>query len=155
MKIKSTFIFLLAIAALTGCKTTEANYQAAYEAAARHVAQKADANDMTVEGTFRKDYLKPVKLADDDAVTPPATAPFVVAVHQFKQVFNAKALCRRLREAGVKNAYVAQTANDDYYVIADGFQTLDEALKKSVSLESHPLPATGAGFPVVVRNLRP
>lgn len=128
---------LLAVMVLGGCKTNENNYRAAYEMA----RQKERAGiDSTVYEKIRKE-ARPTQVdvagrqlpALDVAVRVTAglgdaaqLQPYCVAVAQFKQLFNAKAMTTRLRDGGYE-AFVVETREPLYYVIAGGEATAEEA----------------------------
>lgn len=145
--------------AITGCKTTEANYRAAYEATAAHRDSRADAeadflsrSDSTAVTTV---FISPVKVDPKaDAVTPEKALPFNVAVNRFKQVFNAKALCRRLRDNGWPTAYVARTADDEYFVMAVGAATQAEATALCDKVRADKSVPADRGYPAIVRSAR-
>ncbi|MDE6454049.1 MAG: hypothetical protein K2L27_07600 [Muribaculaceae bacterium] len=123
---------ILALAAAS-CRTSEANYRAAYEKA---VAVRDDATplDSTVYGKMRREMQRSVLVAGTDTVpvrvlhvspTPAADgtpgtirAPYGIVAGQFKQLFNARSLCARLHETGYTEASVVNTAEPYYYVVA-------------------------------------
>ncbi len=144
---------LLCVAA--GCKTTEANYKAAYEAAAAQRQSQADAADDFLNRpdstVVRTMFLSPVKLADDDVVTPASTPKYCVVVNRFKQVFNARALCRRLRGEGYADAFVVGNTDDEYFVAAFGAGTQEEARALAGRLRSDSSVPFGRGYPAVIR----
>lgn len=149
------------LALTSSCKTTEANYRAAYEATVSHrnALSNADDPDMTVKtdsAAILTVFLAPIQIdKKSDAVTPQKALPFNAAVNRFKQVFNAKALCLRLRDNGWPQAYVAQTDDEEFYVMAAGSDTQAEALaicaKLHKSGSSVPL---GRGYPQIVKSAR-
>ena len=132
---------VLAIAA-AGCKTTEANYRAAYDKA---VAGRNDniALDSTVYGKVRREMRSSFLVAAGDSV--PMRTLFVsptpdeddnkttlggrygIAVGQFKTLFNARSLCDRLHEAGYPAASIVNTSEPYYYVIASWTDDAAEA----------------------------
>ncbi len=129
-------VLLLAVA---GCRTTEENYRNSY--------------DLAVGGTAERDSLGVDKATYNKIIeqnTPKATAvgadsvPMVsgyawqfygqenplckynVVVGAMKQQFNAKAFCDRLKGAGCK-AYVITDREKNYYVVAAGFNSVENA----------------------------
>ncbi|MDE5608603.1 MAG: hypothetical protein K2I64_06695 [Muribaculaceae bacterium] len=135
---KLIFPFLL-ILFLGGCRTTEANYRAAYEKAKAH-RDSWNGIDGTVYDEIRRQSRPSTVMAagvEIPAVTvrvkavdgqsdEPLAGRYVVAA-QFKQLFNARSLCRRLRDAGYDDACLLVTAEPLYYV-AVGAPASDQEL---------------------------
>lgn len=140
---------------ITSCKTTESNYKAAYETAAERRASKVDAEDdflsIPDQSVTVTTFLSPIKTTEKDTITPAEAPRFSVAVNKFKQVFNAKALCNRLRADGWTSAYVAQTPEDEYYVMARGFANEDEAKVCLQEIKSDKRVPFGRGYPTLIR----
>lgn len=120
---------------LGACKTTEANYRAAYEKA---VAARADQD--SIEATiYGKERLKQqqrvvstpdgdvpvtaqlVRVTDEGGGLPQNLKRFNVVVGQFKQLFNAKSLRERLVDAGYPSAFVVETGEPYYYIVLESF----------------------------------
>ncbi len=137
------FLSVLCIAMLlaaSGCKTTEANYRAAYE-----VAKEKSAEKSPVEGTIydqmRREAIDSRLIVKGDSLpmltvqvatvpqysTPETVKQYSVVVNQFKQVFNAKSQVARLRESGYPGALLVVTAEPLYYVVAESVATPDDA----------------------------
>ncbi|MCH5221488.1 MAG: SPOR domain-containing protein [Muribaculaceae bacterium] len=145
-------LFLLPL--LYSCKTTEENYRAAYE---KTVAKTDDDAPLesAIYGTERKLMgTYPIKTPDGtvDIHTQLARLTdgtgdidnynqFNVVVGQFKQVFNAKSLCDRYIKAGYPAAFVVETAEPYYYIVAESYDDVFEAAKalKKIKEES-PMP---------------
>lgn len=155
---------------LASCKTTEANYKAAYDVAkaAQSRTAASDPDDGLDENTRRllardkasatathivgSDSLKVTTLFVKMVQGPSDFVPqYSVVLNAFSQVFNAKAMCRRLQENGFPDAYIFQTATPDYYVAAGGSDELADipAILKKVSQAGQL--GTRAGFPSVIR----
>ncbi|MDE6228764.1 MAG: hypothetical protein K2M40_03110 [Muribaculaceae bacterium] len=169
---KQLKVLAIAAAALVGlasCKTTEANYRAAYEAT-KSAQAAADADDGLDDNTRRllaknsnyrtatyvvgSDTLAVsvlfVKLDDGQAVE--QLPQFSVVANAFSQVFNARALCSRLKEAGFENAYIFHTATPDYYVAAGGSDDISDIPAIMQALAKAGNPGSRAGFPAIIRN---
>lgn len=152
---------------LTGCKTTEANYKAAYEAATAHGRQETDEYDPATRRALErsKQARQLVYIVGNDTIdsvtmflSPTDDAPrplprFGIAVRSFSQLFNAKAMCQRWRENGFPGAYVMQNAAPVYYVVSAGTDTLNqvpgllqEARERGVGL------GMGKEFPQLMRT---
>jgi len=136
---KLLFMAFIAVFALQACKTSEANYRAAYEAAK---AKQADDGgvDSTVYAAIKREAVPEVATADGDSVRMktefvkvtegPDTMPvfaYGVVVGQFRQVFNARAMRARLIGQGYAGALVLETREPLYYVVAVQAATLDAA----------------------------
>ena len=125
-----TLLLIALVALLSSCKTTEANYRAAYE---RTVAMRdsLDSQESSVYGRGRtlgsqmivshgdtiEGRVQFVNITPEGGGSDEALQRFNVVVGQFKQVFNARSLRNRLVEAGYSGAFVVHTAEPYYYVI--------------------------------------
>jgi len=160
---------LLASVGLASCRTTEANYRAAYEAtkASRIAAAGAD-DDGLDENTRRllaqdRKNRQSKQIVDGDTISivtlfakmeqgPTDYVPrYSVVANAFSQVFNAKALCGRLQEAGFENAYIFRTSTPDYYVAAGGSDDIADIPAIRDALAKAGNPGSRPGFPAVVR----
>ena len=130
-----------ALLLLSGCKTTEANYKAAYETAAAHQRERTgnvDTPELTQRGA-----LTPTPTTVDGITLPLATtwitsvkekdvAPYSsvkkynVAVARFRQIFNARQMLTRLKAGGYHDAFVIKTA-DAYFVATETTSKADSA----------------------------
>ncbi len=152
---------------LSSCRTTEANYRAAYETTKSSQAA-AVADDGLDENTRRmlnlnKKQHQYVQIVGQDTLNitnvfavleegPVETVPqFSVVANAFSQLFNARALMKRLQEAGFKNAYIFKTATPDYYVSAGGSDNVADIPAISNALAKSGNPGSRAGFPAIVR----
>lgn len=132
------WIYIL-IVSLASCKTSEANYRAAYE---KTIAMRdaADENETIYGGSsreLRQSFMKngndtvpislkmvsPVDNGDNSAVK----GRFLLVVGQFKQKFNAQSLCERVVAAGYPDAFLVQTSEPYYYVVAKSFDNISQA----------------------------
>lgn len=131
---KISLIAVAAMVVLTGCKTTEANYRRAYEMAVKD-REDSDPVANTIYESIRREALPAaVVTADGDTLryksehltvtkdqgldAIPVMKRYCVVTGQFKQQFNAKAMAKRLRDMGYESAFVIQTAEPLYYVVA-------------------------------------
>lgn len=135
------------------CKTSEANYRAAYD---RAVAGRDSTGgvESTVYGAQRTMSARMAIIGGDSveiryqrlAVTEGGGAiretlkPYNVVVGQFKQLFNARSMRERLVDSGYPSAFVAETSEPYYFVILSSHADAASALK---ALRDIP-----AGFPV-------
>lgn len=125
--------------AATGCKTTEANYKAAYEMAKEKSAEKSPV-DGTIYEQMRREAIDSRLVVNGDSIpmvtaqisvvpgysTPQSVKRYSVVVNQFKQVFNAKSQVDRLRAAGYPDALLVVTAEPLYYVVAASADTPED-----------------------------
>ena len=142
---KTSILFPVAAVAaialsLASCKTNEQNYRNAYE-----VAKQAQYTgvDSTIYAKIRQEAVPTAVMADGDSIrmktefvtatkgaADKATATvkrYGVVVGQFKQVFNARAMLSRISANGYPGAYIVETREPLYYVVAYGTDNLDEA----------------------------
>lgn len=137
-----TILAFAAIAVIaTSCKTTEANYKAAYE---RAVERKNEGIDSTVYDAIRRE-AKPSVIAIDGGVQLPLVTEHVsvtpdngntsitlkrycIVVGKFKQIFNARSMRTRLASSGnYPDAFIVQIREPLYYVIAATADTPQDA----------------------------
>lgn len=149
-----TLLAAIAAASLaTGCRTSETNYRAAYEKTVgtdgydglrgtiydkrRHV----DESPAIVSGndTIHTLTLNVAVTADGGGIRENLRQYSVVAA-QFKQKFNAQSMRERLLKSGYPGAFVVETGEPYYYVVAASFASRDEAVKSLKELkESQPV----------------
>lgn len=154
---------MLTLIVVTGCKTTEANYRAAYETA----KERADAGglDSTVYALMRREARPGMLKVGNDTL--PLTTQYVkstaidgedkpldrynIVVAQFKQLFNAKSMVRRLKGAGYADASIAETREPLYYVIASSHGDAASALRGLEAIKSQPPLPLRDPFPWVLQ----
>lgn len=135
--------------AVSACRTTEANYRAAYERAMAG-RDSATAIDSTIYGKHRREFttvqvrladgstrdvtVQRVKLTDNIGVPHEYLKRYNVVVGRFKQVFNARSMRERLVDKGFPRAMVLETAEPYYYVVLNSYGTADEAFAAIDSL---------------------
>lgn len=162
-------LFLLAIC-LSGCKTTEANYRAAYQTAIAkrqadlaQQAQDIDALGAEASSAIRRQNRPQIYISGADTLSTypialarpdfSSTVPrFSVAVNSFEQKFNANAMTKRLMSNGFSGAFVAQASGPVYYVITnatDSLQALPAMLREADRARSLGM---GRDFPIIIRN---
>lgn len=124
-------LFIAGLVALTGCKTSEANYRQAYETA---VTQRQDAAglDSTIYSRIRNSAKTSSLVVDGDSL--PVRTEYIgvtegegiartdlrrynVVVGQFKQIFNARQMRSRLIDNGYEGAFIVHTREPLYYVV--------------------------------------
>ena len=141
---KKIFLFVAVVAAMAlgACKTTEANYKAAYEAAKIQQRQSADI-DSTIyvkvrrQGTMMQlsvgqDTLpirtEAIGYTDGGGASRETVRKYNIVVGQFKQVFNARQMRERLMAGGYPDAFIVHTREPLYYVVTQTVDTPEEAL---------------------------
>ena len=141
---KKIFLFVAVVAAMAlgACKTTEANYKAAYEAAKIQQRQSADI-DSTIYGKVRRqgtmiqlsvgqDTLpirtEAIGYTDGGGASRETVRKYNIVVGQFKQVFNARQMRERLMAGGYPDAFIVHTREPLYYVVTQTVDTPEEAL---------------------------
>lgn len=151
---KKLLLICLAIIGLCACKTTEANYRAAYEraAAARDGADPLEGTiygasrrntpqaTVTMEGDTTVERTIRVRVTEGGGGITENLRPFSVAIAGFKQAFNAKSLRNRLADDGYPAAFVVETAEPYYYVILSSHSTRAEAMRALTASKTDSLP---------------
>lgn len=158
---------LLTLLAATSCRTTEANYRAAYEAT--KASQAATLSDDGLDENTRRllnlnnKQHQYIQIVGSDTLNitnvfatleegPMTSAPeFAVVANAFSQIFNAKALLKRLQDAGFANAYIFKSATPDYYVAAGGSDNVADIPAIRDALAKAGNPGSRKGFPSIVR----
>ena len=165
MKLIITAVTIASVAVITGCRTSEANYRAAYEQA---VAGRSDESgiDNTVYDRIRREAITSTRIIDGDTgavkrerVKPvdagngsvPAEAYVVVA--QFRQLFNARSLCSRLKANGYPDAMLLSTREPVYYVAIAGGST-DDMASLCLRYASGPVAPVKDPYPLVLQPSR-
>lgn len=135
---KKLTLFAIILITLGGCKTSESNYKAAYDAAMSHrdestgltaaertaIAREAAPAMTAVSAT---DSV-PVKVMRLGYIGRSGVVPsYCVAAGEFRQKFNAEAMCKRLQGLGFADAFVASTVKESFVAVAGGAPTLPEA----------------------------
>lgn len=160
---------LLALTALvvlnfTGCKTTEANYRAAYEAAKNKRTETGDS--ISTEALRQYDMPRPAVVNGDTlmmitkAVYVPKDGPedaasmqrYCVVVAKFKQLFNARSMAERLLQTGRwPDAFVVGDRDSNYYVVAAATAVPSQALGLMEKAQKEESVVLKAQFPYVLR----
>lgn len=167
---KLTFIaIVLASLGIASCKTTEANYKAAYDIAKSTQQSEEESDNGLNEETRRllagnRKTAKAQTIVGNDTIE--VTTLFVkmeqgshdrvpqysVVLNAFTQKFNAQAMMQRLIDAGFTDAYVFCTSTPDYYVAADGKDDIAEIPAILQQVEKAGNLGSRSGFPAVIRS---
>lgn len=166
VKIAMAATALLAMT-VTSCKTNESNYRAAYEAAKQKneesrgiegtiyekIRNEAVDSRLIVEGDTIPMMTVNVKIAAE-TTTPENVKEYSVTVNQFKQIFNAKSLMTRLRENGYPDAFLLETAEPLYYVIATTTDNAEDAKDSYRKIRNDKSVSLKAPFPWILSPAR-
>ena len=161
MKALTKLLFITALAAvgITSCKTTEANYRAAYEKATADNDRDVTPFEATVYNRIRsqmreqtynlgdkevKTYIMPVKLTADGGGIREWLQKYSVVVAEFKQLFNAKSMRTRLVSMGYPRTFIVENGEPYYYIIVDSTSDLLKAEEIADSVR--------ANFPIPLRD---
>lgn len=164
MKKLSIFVILLGV--LSSCKTTEANYRAAYE---KTVAARENAETETIYGAERRSLSEKAVIVGNDTIpvyiehvsvvtrgdeAPADVKAYSVVAGRFKQKFNAFSLRDRLAAAGYADAAVLQTAEPYYYIIVSSHDKATEAKAALTSLKKKEPVVMSEPLPFILYNPR-
>lgn len=138
-KFKYLIFILPLFAVFFGCKTTEENYKKAYDAAK---SKEADPLDETIYNKIRREATNTqvavgdtlidvkreiVKVAEGQDIPQERMKRYNVVVAQFKQLFHAKSMKKRIIDAGYHATFIVETREPLYYVVAVTTDNADEA----------------------------
>lgn len=140
-KISILAAFIVMIAVMTGCKTNENNYRAAYDAAVAQreessgvdstiyarIRNEARMNNLVVAGDTLPIRTEYIGYTDGGGSSRENVMRYNVVVGQFKQIFNAKAMRTRLLEQGYPDAMIVHTREPLYYVVTGTYSSAVEA----------------------------
>lgn len=127
----SISIILGGLALLSGCKTTEANYRQAYEAAVSQ-RQESTGLDSTIYSRIRNSAVTSslivgsdtlplrteyIGITKDGGIDKGGLKRYNIVVGQFKQIFNARQMRERLIGDGYENTFIVHTREPLYYVV--------------------------------------
>lgn len=154
----------VAAVVLSGCKPTERNYRAAYDAALAKRQAEAEQRMLPASGLMSDDgpqlrvvagdsvYVVKERLRPLEGDSLPHSG-WALGVGVYKMSTNAKAQAEALRKEGCEAARAARAAGDRWYALADTASSLERAIDVSKKFkESHPgYPYVGLpGAPVLI-----
>ena len=158
----ASVLLIAAASALSGCKTTEANYRQAYERALEKrnegLTQEeiaAIAREEAIPRTlFRGDsiplkgmYVKCVEGGVDGKAL-----KYNVVVASCKQRFNASSVMKRLAAAGCSSPTLLADADERYFIAAQTTASLDSAVATMHSLQGNSPVALRPPFPYILQS---
>lgn len=121
---------------LASCHTNENNYREAYDKAVNRtretlgedmynqIVRERTRNTAMVDGDSIRLIPEHVNPVDTVATV---VKNYSVVVGEFKQKFNAKSYAEEIARSSKLPTYVLFTADQDYLVVAQGFDEIDEA----------------------------
>lgn len=158
------------LAAAPSCKTNEKNYRRAYEKAtaandrdvtpfdrtiyARYRNQARDLTLTTVAGDTVPAVAQQVAVTPDGGGINEWLKTYSIVAGSFKQLFNARSLAQRLAQAGVPRAFVVQTAEPYYYVLAGSYNDRQQAVDQLNALSANPPLPLRQGHPFILVDSR-
>lgn len=162
-------IIMIAMAAiiliLAGCRTSESNYRAAYERAVAN-RDSTDVLDETIYNRIRQQALPSERVVAGDTVmvkrelvalenkSQGATlSDAYVVVAQFKQLFNARSLCDRLRDGGYPEATLLVTREPLYYVTCGGGR-LEQMPAQMAAFNANPVIQPHTPYPIILEPVK-
>lgn len=149
---KFAIIFTIALLVMS-CKTNEKNMNDAY---VRAIAGRENDNpglDSTIYSQIRREMNHNTMVVNGDSVDVSTQwlsvteggggirenlKRYNIAVGQFKQLFNAKSMRERLLDMGYPGAFVVQTREPYYYVIAASLSDVNDAVTFLHKVEKDP-----------------
>lgn len=165
MKAHFVIIAAAAVTAFAGCKTTEENYRRAYERSQQTVSADLDS---TIYGRIRREATEELYTIGSDTVSMrrehfsvTAGQPEVnfnsvkrynIVVAQFKQLFHAKSVCKRFKDAGYPDSFIVETREPLYYVVVASTQDAVEARDLMLKVEQKPPFKLQDNMPFILRN---
>lgn len=165
---KKLFILVIALAAVLGaCKTNEANYRAAYEKAKERRTETGDSlttsqlrssllpKDMVIGSDTLPVMTFPVSVYSDkndkNNVPVGELKKYLIVVGQFRQIFNAGSMARRIADNGLEGAFVVYNRQKDYFVIAASTDNPDEVVGLLNGVRSDRSLSLRSPYPYVLR----
>ena len=164
---KSVYLMVAMImCGMISCKTTEANYRAAYEKAREKQTETGDSLTTAMlrksqdpqTMTFNendKHYALPVLtipvVRTVDAGAQDGLRRYCVCVGRFKQVFNAKSMCERLMADGYSEACVVHDRQNNYYVLAASSDSPSEASELLIKVNGDKNLSLREPYPYILR----
>lgn len=158
-------ICLFCIVTICSCKTTEANYRAAYEIA----KEKSTSDNILDNATNQQMLLESISsrlIVDGDSIplksmhvkiskgcgNPNDIKKYCIAVAEFKMAFNAKSMMNRLRSKGY-DTIVVENGDPTYYVIASKYSTPKETKTAFQQIIKDKNIITKTPFPYVIQPI--
>lgn len=154
---------LLIMSGMTGCKTTEENYQRAYDIAK---AKKTEGLTAEEAAGFKREAEMPKTVYKGDSI--PLRSVYVkyvegggeaqqarrynVIVASFRQRFNAMSAFNRMKTGGYPDAIVLADRDERYYVGAVTTASLDTAVSVLEDLRRESPVALGSPHPYILQK---
>lgn len=152
---------------LISCKTTEANYRAAYEKATAdndrgvtdfdntiysRIRNQMRDNRYTLDGRTVDTRIMRVKVTEGGGGIREWLGRYSVVVAEFKQLFNAKSMRQRLVDDGYPRTFIVENGEPYYYIVVNSSGDLLKMADVADSIRTHfPLPLK-EGFPYLLEQ---
>lgn len=162
---KILLIMCVVAIAVTACKTTEENYRAAYELAKD---KRTETGDSLITTQLRSSVMpKPMIFGLDTLpvrtiyvsayndsegkVSKGTLQKYLIVVGQFKQIFNAGSMAKRLADNGYDGAFVVYDRQKEYFVVAGGVDNPSAASDLIHRIEGDKAVVVRSPYPYVLR----
>lgn len=157
------FAAVVALLGFSSCRTTEANYRAAYEKAKEKQYDTGDSlstlglkneslpKDMTLGGITLPVRTEPLGVTKNGGGSASDLKLYNVVAGTFQQRFNAVSMSQRLAGLGYQHPFVVHNRLGHYYVVAGSVSTPGEAKLLLDSLSADKSIVLKAPFPYVLR----
>ncbi|MCM1137935.1 MAG: SPOR domain-containing protein [Muribaculum sp.] len=160
-----TYLIILVVMVLVGCKTNENNYRQAYEAAVSQRQEESGVDstiyakmrnsgrvaDLVVDGVSMPMKSEYIGYTENGGASRETVKKYNVVAGQFRQVFNARQMRQRLIESGYDSAFIVHTREPMYYVVTSTFSTPEETLKAYQKVLSDKSIVLRAPLPFILR----
>lgn len=158
------FTVILSLCAIS-CKTTEKNYREAYDRAIAaadtnrrsfnetvygSVRQQMRHSAMVVQGDTMEIRSQRVRVTEGGGGINESIKPFMIVVGEFKQMFNARSMRERLLGLGYPGAFVVETGEPYYFVVAKACDNAEQALEALNAVRKKPPFRLRDGLPFVL-----
>lgn len=148
---------------MMACKTTEANYKAAYEIAKNKATDTGDSlttcllsdasrpKMMVISGDSLPVLTELVAITKDDAPEGIHLHKYCVVSGRFAQIFNARQMRNRMVACGYSDAFLAHNRMNNYFVVVSATDNPSEAREVLDRLKSDTSIVLRPPFPYVLR----
>ncbi|MDE7411215.1 MAG: hypothetical protein K2M94_04165 [Paramuribaculum sp.] len=157
-------IFVLAAAAsVVSCKTSEANYKAAYDIAKKKNTETGDSlidrslananvpKNMTIQGITLPIYTEMIGLTKGNYPDGLTLKRYCIVVGRFAQLFNAQQMRLRMIDNGYPDACLLQNRINQYYVSVETTADVAQAEQLLQKIKNDSTVVLREPFPYVLR----
>ena len=134
-------VALVAVIAGVSCRTSQETYRKAYETAKETeieslggetiynaIRREARQSATTVNGDTIPFQTEWVRVTRDEGALNEQLKPYNLVAAQFKQLFHARSMRDRLQQAGYPGAFIVETREPYYYVVAVSSHRLSDLI---------------------------